>query len=92
MIQKLKILINKKNLSTNLGDEGGFAPSLQNNEQAIEFILQAIENAGFVAGDDISICLDVAANELYQNKKYAVDSKTRRIPDHTTRQKKLGNP
>ena len=74
VIQKLKILINKKNLSTNLGDEGGFAPSLQNNEEAIEFILQAIENAGFVAGNDISICLDIAANELYQDKKYAVNS------------------
>jgi enolase len=74
VIQKLKILINKKNLSTNLGDEGGFAPSLQNNEEAIEFILQAIENAGFIAGNDISICLDIAANELYQDKKYAVNS------------------
>ena len=64
----------KKNFSTNLGDEGGFAPSLSNNEEAIEFILNAIDKAGFKAGTDISICLDVAANELYKDKKYAVNS------------------
>ena len=74
VIQKLRLLINKKNFSTNLGDEGGFAPSLANNEEAIEFILEAIHNAGFKAGNDISICLDVAANELYNDKKYAINS------------------
>ncbi len=74
VIQKLKILISGKNLATTLGDEGGFAPSLSNNEEAIEFILRAIENAGFKAGTDISICLDVAANELFKDKKYAVNS------------------
>ena len=74
VIQKLRSLISSKNFSTNLGDEGGFAPSLSNNEEAIEFILKAIENAGFQAGTDISICLDVAANELFNEKKYAVNS------------------
>ena len=74
VIQKLKSLINSKNLSTNLGDEGGFAPSLQNNEEAIELILEAIGNAGYKAGKDVSICLDVAANELFKDKKYAVNS------------------
>jgi len=74
VIQKLRLLINKKKFSTNLGDEGGFAPSLANNEEAIEFILEAIHNAGFKAGTDISICLDVAANELYNDKKYAINS------------------
>ncbi len=74
VIQKLRILINSKKLSTNLGDEGGFAPSLSNNEEAIELILKAIEDAGFKAGTDISVCLDVAANELYKEKKYAVNS------------------
>ena len=63
-----------KNLATTLGDEGGVAPSLSNNEEAIEFILQAIEKAGFNAGKDVSICLDVAANELFKDKKYAVNS------------------
>ena len=74
IIQKLKSLIGDKNLSTNLGDEGGFAPKLSNNEDAIELILKAIEGAGFKAGADISVCLDVAANELYKEKKYAVNS------------------
>ena len=74
VIQKLKSLISSKNLSTNLGDEGGFAPMLSDNEEAIELILKAIEDAGFRAGTDISVCLDVAANELYKEKKYAVNS------------------
>ena len=74
VIQNLKILITKKNLPTTVGDEGGFAPSLPNNEEAIEFILTAIDKAGFKSGSDISICLDVAANELYKDKKYAVNS------------------
>ena len=74
VIQELKSLMITKNLPTTLGDEGGFAPSLSNNEEAIEFILSAIDKAGFKAGTDISICLDVAANELFKNKKYAVNS------------------
>ena len=74
IIQKLKFLISSKNLSTSLGDEGGFAPSLSNNEEAIELILKATEDAGFKPGTDISVCLDVAANELYKEKKYAVNS------------------
>ncbi len=74
VIQKLKSQLNNNNLSTTVGDEGGFAPSLSNNEEAIEFILQAIDKAGFTAGTDISVCLDVAANELYKDKKYAVNS------------------
>ena len=74
VIQKLKTLISGKNLPTTLGDEGGFAPSLANNEEAIEFILEAIEKAGLIAGKDVSICLDVAANELFKDKKYAVNS------------------
>jgi len=74
IIQKLKILINNKKFSTSVGDEGGFAPSLSSNEQAIEFILEAIENAGLKAGIDISICLDVAANELLKDKKYSINS------------------
>ena len=83
VIQKLKFLMKSKNFSTNLGDEGGFAPSLSNNEEAIEFILKAIENAGFKAGVDISVCLDVAANELYRDKKYAVNSSKFISPEKT---------
>ena len=74
VIQKLKSILSKKNLSTTVGDEGGFAPSLPTNESAIEFIIESIDKAGFVPGKDISICLDVAANELFNNKKYAISS------------------
>ena len=74
VIQKLKFLINSNNYSTNVGDEGGFAPSLSSNEKAIEFILEAIDKSGFKAGVDISLCLDVAANELFKDKKYAICS------------------
>ena len=84
VIQKLKSLMSNKNLSTTLGDEGGFAPNLSNNEEAIEFILKAIEDSGFKAGSDISICLDVAANELYKEKKYAVNSSKFISSDKTT--------
>ena len=83
VIQKLKSLMSNKNLSTTLGDEGGFAPNLSNNEEAIEFILKAIEDSGFKAGTDISICLDVAANELFKEKKYSVNSSKFISPDKT---------
>jgi len=74
VIQKLKSLINNKNLSTTVGDEGGFAPSLNTNEKAIELIMEAIEKAGFKPGIDISICLDIASNELHKDGKYSVQS------------------
>ena len=74
IIQKLKSFMNNKNLSTTVGDEGGFAPSLSSNEEAIEFILRSIEKAGFIPGKEVSICLDVAANELYKNNKYCFNS------------------
>ncbi len=74
VIKKLKSIMNHKNYSTTVGDEGGFAPSLSNNEEAIEFILEAITKSGFKTGSDISICLDIAANELFKDKKYSVNS------------------
>jgi len=74
VIQQLKNILNDNNHATTVGDEGGFAPSLSNNEQAIEFILKSIEKAKFIPGEDVSICLDVAANELFKDKKYAVTS------------------
>jgi len=64
IIQNLKGMIG----TTNVGDEGGFAPNLQNTEEAIKIIIQAIEKSGFIPGEDISICLDVAANELKEAK------------------------
>ncbi len=54
--------------NTNVGDEGGFAPNLKDSEEAIKLIIKAIEKSGFVPGEDISICLDVAANELKKQK------------------------
>ena len=74
VIQNLKNLINSKNLSTTVGDEGGFAPALNNNEDAIELILQSIEKSGFKPGEDVSICLDVASNELHKEGKYSIKS------------------
>ena len=67
-IQTLKKNLEKKKISTNVGDEGGFAPSLKSDEEAIELIINSIEVAGFVPGKDVSICLDIAANELKKPK------------------------
>jgi len=63
----LKKVLAKRGLSTAVGDEGGFAPDLPNDEAALEAVMAAIETAGFEAGKDIAIALDVAASELYQN-------------------------
>src|SRR6202045_1674528 len=65
----LKGVLKKKGLNTAVGDEGGFAPSLKSNEEAIEVILEAMEIAGFKAGEDISIALDPAASEFYDKEK-----------------------
>ena len=64
VIQNLKSMLD----DTNVGDEGGFAPNLKNNEEAIQLIIKAIEKSDFKPGEDISICLDVAANELDKEK------------------------
>ncbi len=64
IIQNLKKML----IDTNVGDEGGFAPNLKSNEEAIQMIIKSIEKSGFEPGNDISICLDVAANELKQPK------------------------
>ena len=75
VINNLKKLIIKMGHSTSVGDEGGFAPMINDNELALKLIKKAIKNSGFKLGTDISICLDVAANELIKNKKYAIHSK-----------------
>ena len=75
IINNLKNLIETKNLSISVGDEGGFAPMINSNEQALDLIVASIKKAGFRNGKDVSICLDVAANELYKNKKYSIHSK-----------------
>ena len=68
VIQDLKKNLEDKNISTSVGDEGGFAPSLGSDEEAIELIMKSISSSGFKPGKDISICLDVAANELKKPK------------------------
>ena len=75
VIKNLSKLIKNKKLSTSVGDEGGFAPMINNNNQALDLIVSAIKKSGFTNGKDISICLDVAANELFKNKKYSIHSK-----------------
>ena len=75
VIQNLRSLIKKKKLSTSVGDEGGFAPMISNNEQALDLIVAAIKKSGFKNGRDVSICLDVAANELFKDNKYSIHSK-----------------
>ncbi len=75
VIQNLKKLLKNKGLSTSVGDEGGFAPMINNNNQALTMIVKAIKNSGYKNGKDVSICLDVAANELYKKKKYSIHSK-----------------
>ena len=72
VFHNLKSVLSKKGLSTAVGDEGGFAPDLSSNEEAIEVILQAIENAGFTAGKDIYLGLDCAASEYYKDGKYVL--------------------
>ena len=75
VIQNLKKILLSKNLSTNVGDEGGFAPSINSNEEALEFVVDAIQKSGLKPGKDINICLDVAANELLNdNGKYSLNS------------------
>lgn len=66
----LKKIIDERGMSTAVGDEGGFTPSVDNHEAAIQLILQAIDKAGFVAGEHIAIGLDCAASEFYQDGKY----------------------
>ncbi len=75
VIKNLSKLIKSKGLSTSVGDEGGFAPMINNNNQALDLIVSAIKKSGFVNGKDVSICLDVAANELLKKKKYSIHSK-----------------
>jgi enolase len=76
VIQNLKKLLQSKKMLTNVGDEGGFAPSISTNEEALELIVQAIEKSKLKPGNDIVICLDVAANELINDKgEYSIQSK-----------------
>ena len=75
VIKNLSKLIKDKKLSTSVGDEGGFAPMISSNSKALDLIVSAIKKSGFTNGKDVSICLDVAANELFRKNKYSIHSK-----------------
>ena len=75
VINSLRKIIKSRGLSISVGDEGGFAPMINNNNQALDLIVSAIKRSGLVNGRDVSICLDVAANELYKKNKYSIHSK-----------------
>jgi enolase len=75
----LKKLLNDRDLATSVGDEGGFAPNLGSNEEALGIILQAIEKAGYKVGKDICLGLDVASSEFFKNGSYELESEKRRF-------------
>ena len=91
VIQNLKKLLKSNKMLTNVGDEGGFAPSINTNEQALELIVNAIEKSNLKPGKDIVICLDVAANELINEKgDYSIQSKNyTSVEDNISYYKKL---
>ena len=68
----LKKVLKRRNLSTGVGDEGGFAPNLKDNEEAVRLVVEAIEEVGYAPGKDISLALDVAASELFKDEKYSI--------------------
>ena len=70
VFHSLKSVLKTKGLSTGVGDEGGFAPDLKSNDQAVEMILEGIIKAGYKPGEDVSICLDPAASEMWEDGKY----------------------
>ncbi len=69
VFHQLKTVLKKKGFSTNVGDEGGFAPDIQSNEEAIEIVIQAIEAAGFKTGSQINIAMDAATSEMFDEKE-----------------------
>lgn len=73
IFHSLKSVLKKQGLNTAVGDEGGFAPNLRSNEEAITVIMQAIENAGYKAGQDIYLALDCASSEFYKNGQYVLE-------------------
>lgn len=70
----LKEMLHEKNMATTVGDEGGYAPNLENNEAALQLIVQAIERAGYLPGADVAIALDFASSELFREGKYQLSS------------------
>jgi len=75
VFHSLKGVLKTKGLSVSVGDEGGFAPNLRSNEEAIELIIEGIQKAGYREGEDIYLALDVAASEFYEENKYSFEGK-----------------
>ncbi len=78
VFHNLKGILNKKGLATSVGDEGGFAPDLKSNEEAIEVMLEAIKQAGYTAGKDVNLALDPAASSFYENGKYILEAEVKK--------------
>jgi enolase len=78
----LKKGLHDKGLSTSVGDEGGFAPNIASNDEAIEFILRSIETAGYKPGEDVMLALDCAATEFYKNGKYEISGEGKSLSSH----------
>ena len=89
IFHNLKDLLNKNSHSTAVGDEGGFAPDLKSNEEALSFISEAVSNAGYKLGTEVFFALDVAATEIYNNKKYRIDKKDLNIEEISIYYQKL---
>jgi len=81
VFHNLKILLKSRKLSTSVGDEGGFAPSLQSNEEALTLILQAIEKAGYKPGKEVFLALDCASSSFYQDGKYKFENSQKSSAD-----------
>jgi len=79
VFHSLKSVLKGKGYSTGVGDEGGFAPNLKSNDEAVEVILEAITKAGYKPGDEVSICLDPAASELWEDGKYKFFKSTQKL-------------
>src|SRR6187549_2894391 len=78
VFHSLKAILKKKGLNTAVGDEGGFAPDLQSNEEALTLISQSIEDAGYTIGQDIALALDCAASEFYEKGRYVLAAEKNR--------------
>lgn len=77
VFHNLKAILNKRKLSTSVGDEGGFAPNLKSNEEALELIIAAIKSAGYKPGKEVALAIDAAASSFYKNGSYIFEGKKR---------------
>ena len=79
---KFKKILEINKMNTSVGDEGGFAPNLNSDEEAIDLILESINKSGFKPGKDVTLCLDVASNELYDGKNYSIILIKKLVPEN----------